>query len=145
MANGERVASAIRYLVNASDLQIECARVLHETLLVPVLIYGSETILWKEKEGSRARAVHVDNLRGLLGIRRMDRLPNARIRELCGVRKGIGERIDESVLRWFVHVERIERDKISKKIYVGQCAGSRSVGRVSEEMDQYREGWMSGK
>ena len=35
------------------------------------------------------------NLRGLLGIRRMDRLPNARIRELCEVTKGVDEMIDE--------------------------------------------------
>ena len=27
----------------------------------------------------------MENLRGLLGIRRMDRVPNAWIRELCGV------------------------------------------------------------
>ena len=31
-------------VVNASDLQLECARVLHEALLVTVLMYGSETI-----------------------------------------------------------------------------------------------------
>ena len=36
---------AIKSLVNDSDLQLECARVLHETLLVPVLIYGNETML----------------------------------------------------------------------------------------------------
>ena len=59
-----------------------CVRVLHETLLVPVLVYGIETMLWREKERSRARAVHMDNRRGVLGIRRMDKVPNARIREL---------------------------------------------------------------
>ena len=36
VAGGRRVAGAIRSLVNASDLQQECARILHETLLVPV-------------------------------------------------------------------------------------------------------------
>ena len=51
-----RVAGAIRYLVNARDLQIECARVLHETLL-------------RMEEKSRLRAVQMDNLRELLGIR----------------------------------------------------------------------------
>ena len=70
-----------------------------------------------------------DNLRGLLGIRRMDRFPNSWIRGLCGVRKSLDERIDEGVLRWFVHVKRIERDKIAKRVYVEECAGSRSVGR----------------
>ena len=44
-------------------------------------------MLWKEKEWSRIRDIQMDNLRGLLGIRRMDRVSNARIRELCGVTK----------------------------------------------------------
>ena len=46
--------------------------VLHETLLVHVLMYGSETMLWKEKEISRIRDIQMNNLRGLLGIRRMN-------------------------------------------------------------------------
>ena len=50
--SGRRVAGAIRVLVNARDLQLEFARLLHETLLVPVLFYDSETTLWKEKERS---------------------------------------------------------------------------------------------
>ena len=54
---------------------------MHETLHVPVLTYGSETMLWKEKGRFRIGAVKLDNLRGLLGIRRMDRVPNAWIRE----------------------------------------------------------------
>ena len=57
-----------------------------------------ETILWNEKERSRVRAVQMNNLRGLLSIRRMDRITNARIRESCGVKKGLDERIVEGVL-----------------------------------------------
>ena len=71
----------------------------------------------------------MDNLGGLLGIRRMDRVPNARTRELCGVRKGLEERIDEGVLRWFVHVERMERGMIANRVYVGEFPGSRPAGR----------------
>ena len=71
----------------------------------------------------------MDNLRGLLGIRRMDKVPNVRIRALCRMRKGLDERIDEGVLEWFGDVERMERDRITKRVYVGECAGSRSVGR----------------
>ena len=59
-----RVAGAIRSLFNARDLQLECARVLQESLLVPVLMYSSETMLWKEKERTKIRAVQMDNFRG---------------------------------------------------------------------------------
>ena len=72
MASGRMVACAIRSLVNSRDLQLECSRVLHETLLVSVLVYGNEKILWKKKGRFRIRALKMDSLRGLLGIRRMD-------------------------------------------------------------------------
>ena len=82
VASGRRVAGAIRPLLNARDLRLQFARVLHDSLLLmPVLMYGSETMIWKER--SRIRAVQMDNLRGLLGIRRMNKVPNAHIRELC--------------------------------------------------------------
>ena len=51
-------------------------------------------MVWREKERSRVRAVQVNNLRGLLEIRRMGRVTNTHIRELCGVRKGLEERFD---------------------------------------------------
>ena len=42
------VAGAIGSLVNDRDLQLQCAKILHETWLVPFLMYGSEPLLWKE-------------------------------------------------------------------------------------------------
>ena len=45
VASGRRVACAIRSLVNAMDLKLERSRVLHEALLVPVPMYGSEIML----------------------------------------------------------------------------------------------------
>ena len=59
MASGTRVAGADRSLVNARSLQLECAPVLHETLFVPVLSYGGETMIWKEEERSTIRAVQI--------------------------------------------------------------------------------------
>ena len=59
----------------------------------------------------------------------MDGVPNARIRELCGVKKGLDDKIDKGVLRWLGYVERMERDRIDKRFYLGECAGNLSVGR----------------
>ena len=44
--------------------------------------------------------------------------------------KSVDEKIDEGVLRWFGHVERIENDRVTKRVYVGEVAGIRSVGRL---------------
>ena len=55
VASGRRVADAIWSLVNAGDLQLEFVRILHATLLVTVLMYDSETMIWKEKKEIRIR------------------------------------------------------------------------------------------
>ena len=90
---------------------------MRETLLVHVLMYGSEIVLRKKKP--RIQAVQMDNLRGLLGIRRMDRALNAQIMEVVQS----DERIDEGIFQWFNHVERVENDGLARRFYVGECAG----------------------
>ena len=82
---------------------------------------------------SRIRAVQLDKIRSVLGIRRMDRVLNARIRELCGMAKGVYERIEEDVLHWFSYVERMENDRIAKRIYVRVFSGSSSAGQPRKE------------
>ena len=59
--------------INTRGLQLQRARVLHETLFVPVLLYDSETMIWSEKERSRIRVVQKYNLGSLLALRRMDK------------------------------------------------------------------------
>ena len=43
VASGRGVSGAICSIVNDRDLQLDSATALNETLLVPVLMYGSET------------------------------------------------------------------------------------------------------
>ena len=70
----------------------------------------------------------MDNIRGLLGIRRIDRAQNPQVRELYRVMKGVDERIDEGVLLWFIHVERMENDRIAKSVYVKVLVVAQWVG-----------------
>ena len=65
--------------------------VLNETLLVSVL----ETV--RQCYRRRRMDLAVGLYRCLLGIMRMDRVPNARIMEMCGVTKWLEEMIEESV------------------------------------------------
>ena len=67
-------------------------------------------MIGKEKERSKTKAVQTYNFRGLLGIRRMDKVQNVRIR---GWTKG-----------------SMENDKIAQRVYIGECEGCRSLGRL---------------
>ena len=78
VVSGRRVAGVIRSLDNAWSLQPERARVLHETLFVPVIAYGSETMIWKDNERSTIRDGQPQRFGG---YQEMDKVPNARMRE----------------------------------------------------------------
>ena len=45
------------------------------------------------------------------------------------MKKGVDEMIDEGALWWFGHVKKIDKERIAKRVYVGECVGSHSVGR----------------
>ena len=108
VVSGRKVAVAIMSLINARGLQLECVKVEHEALLVPVQLYGNKTQR-SEKEKSRIRPVQLDNFRDLLNIMRMNRVQSE---------KDVDERTEESFLHWFNHIERIRNAKIAKRIYV---------------------------
>ena len=56
-------------------------------------LYGKDNFIERE-----------EYLKGLLSIRRMDRIQNAQSKELYRMRKGLDERINDGVLQWFGHV-----------------------------------------
>ena len=98
----------------------------------------------EKNKRSRIRAMQIDSIRGLLSIRRMDRVPYAQIRD---VRSDEGdERTDESVFRWFSHIEIMGNHIISKLVYVS----SRLVGRPRKKWidslnDCLKKSWMLRK
>ena len=62
----------------------------------------------------------------------MDKVLNAWIRELCGVKKGLDERTDEGLLWWFGHVERMLEESLSESVLVVvQWVGSGRDGLIS--------------
>ena len=63
-------------------------------------------MVWREKESSKIRAVRIDTFMDSLGIRRINIILDARLRAVW-VKKWVDERIDDSVLQWLVHVERM--------------------------------------
>ena len=49
VVNGRKMAGAIKSLVDAKGISLECARVLHDGMLLPVLMYSSETMVWNKR------------------------------------------------------------------------------------------------
>ena len=100
-------------------------------------VWGTKAKLWKENVISRdvKRGLYINRslwfgdvvikctkrrkikvfemmcLRNICGIRRVDRVRNAIIRERCGCELSLLERIERNVLKWFRHVERKGKER----------------------------------
>ena len=80
-------------------------------------------------------AVENDCLRNICGVRRIDRVRNTEVRRRCGKEVNVGVKIEQSVLRWFGHVERMDEERMVKRVYEASVEGVRRRGRP-------RRSWM---
>ena len=55
----------------------------------------------------------------------------------CGKNVSVSQRIDQGVLRWFGHVERMGDERMAKRVYESDVRGTRRRGRLT-----YRFMWM---
>ena len=69
------------------------------------------------------------SLRNIYSLRRVDRVRNSLIRERCGCKLSALERIERSVLKWFIYVERMREEML----IIGQ------MWRVKGGEGDYRE------
>ena len=76
-------------------------------------------------------------LRSLVGVSRMDRVRNEEVRRRAGRERELASRADQRVLRWFVHVERMDEYRLARRVLMAEVSGRRVRGRP-------RLGWMDG-
>ena len=91
----------------------------------------------KVRERKRMEAMEMNCLRNICGLRRIDRVQNLDIRRRCGKKVSVSQRIDQGVLRWFGHFERMGDERMAKRVYEFDVRGVRRRGRL-------RKCWMDG-
>ena len=68
---------------------------------------------------------------------RMDRVRNEAVRRRAGIERELASRADQSVLRWFWHVETMDEYRVARRVLMTEVSGGRVRGRQ-------RLGWMDG-
>ena len=108
---------------------MEAKKALHDSMLIPTLTYGSETwtvLRWQE---SRVRALGMSYLRSACGVTWRDRWTNEQICRQCGVEVDAIGMVKRNVLRWFGHMERMEDERLTKRVYRSEVGGVGRSGR----------------
>ena len=101
---------------------------IYNSVIRPVLMYGSETWALRRKEEAKLERTEMRMLRWIMSISLLERLENDEIRRRAGVVK-ITEVIREARLRWCGHVLRMDGEEGVKRAWEEPVRGRRSRGR----------------
>ncbi|KAK3556615.1 hypothetical protein QTP70_010804 [Hemibagrus guttatus] len=82
----------------------------YRTVVRPAMLYGLETVSLRKRQESELEVAELKMLRFSLGVTRLDRIRNEYIRGTAHVGR-LGDKVRETRLRWFGHVQRRETSK----------------------------------
>ena len=137
MKEARKNAGMLKSLWNRRNVSREAKVGMFEGIVEPSLLYGSETWVTNKSERKKMEAVEMDCLRSICGVRRLDMVTNAEVRRRSGKEVSVGAKMDQSVLRWFGHVERMDEERLVRRVYESNVEGTRRRGRP-------RKCWMDG-
>ena len=126
---GNVVNGALHTFMNSQKVSKKARLAVHRGVLVPTLMYGSESWVWQKKHESRINAVEMRALRSMEGVTLKDKLRNSVIRERAGVKEDVVTRIEKGMLSWFGHMERMSERRLTRKIYMADMNGLVARGR----------------
>ena len=134
---GCKVLGTLKGVMRNKGLGMNVKKVLYEKVIVPTVMYGSELWGMKINERQKLNVFEMKCLRSMTGVSRLDRIRNEVVRARAGVRRELATRVDMNVLRWFGHVERMDNERLLKKVMNARVDGRSVRGRS-------RVGWMDG-
>ncbi len=118
-------------------LGVNAKRRLYEGEVVPAAMYGAETWSVREAERNRLDVFEMRCLKSMVGITRMDRVRNEKMRRREEIMRKMSERVDQSVLSWYGHVVRMGEERQTNQVWMAEVSGRNLRVRL-------RRGWMEG-
>ena len=134
---GCKVLGALKGVMKNRGLGMNVKKVLYEKVVVPTVMYGSESLGMKVTERQKLNVFQMKCLRSMTGVSLLDRVRNEVMRARTALRRELAARIDMNVLRWFGHVEGMDNERLLKKVINAKVDGRSARGRP-------RFGWMDG-
>ena len=89
-------------------------------LIVPTALYGAEAWGTRSAERRKVNVLEMKCLRSLVGVSRMDRVRIKEMRIRVGIERELTCRVDQRVLRWFAHMERMDEYRMAWRVWMAE-------------------------
>ena len=100
----------------------------YNTIVVPTLVYGSETWVLNKQQESAIQAVEMRVLRQIAEKRMVDRVRNVEIREELK-QEGVLEKVKRSQVRWREALAEMGPERLVRRVYEAEMEGRRGRGQ----------------
>src|SRR6201990_1794783 len=136
VVEGMKVLGGLREVWKKGKISKEIKIRMFECMCLPSVMYVCETWMLSARARKSLNVFEMKGLRAICKLRRIDRIRNERIREMCKWKRGVGDRWEESVLKWYEHMCRMNEDRMVGKVFRSEVDGGRG-GK-----GQSGDGWM---
>ena len=99
VGEGMKTFGAMKRVWSARSVTLNVKRELYERIVVPTVMYGSESWGMRVEERKRLDVAEMRCLRSMCGVTRWDRLRNGEVREGVGLPENMSNRVDRKVLK----------------------------------------------
>lgn len=110
------------------DLKLSTKIMVYKAIIIPTLLYASETWCSYKSDMKKLDTFHLRCLRSILRIKWQDKVPNTEVLRRVGM-PGIEALIMKHQLRWCGHIVRMENERLPKAIFYSELScGKRKQG-----------------
>ena len=106
---------------------------LYRVLVLSIATYGAETWTLKKSDEQRLRVFEMACLRKILGVTRLDKLRNSKIRDNLNYHDDLISTIKTKKPKYFGHIMRMKSSRYPKILLEGNIHGSRPRGRPEKK------------
>ncbi|GBP21123.1 hypothetical protein EVAR_11154_1 [Eumeta japonica] len=103
-------------ITNTKSVSQQVGLAIHNVVLIPTLMYGSESWVWQKKNESRINAVEMQSRHNICGVSRKDICRNSYLREWCDLKGDVVTRVEKDGESDRAGRQR-ERDRNSRLLY----------------------------
>ena len=125
MNEGYRAWGELESVQSNRGLRINVKKCLYEGKIAPMALYGAEAWSMRSAKSRKVNVLVMKCLKSLVGVSRMDRFRNEEMRRRAGIERELASTADQRVLRWFGHVERMDENRMARRVLMAEVSGGR--------------------
>ena len=113
----------LKSVLSNRGFRIRAKKCLYEGVIIPMALCSAEAWGMRSAERMKVNVLEMKCLTSLVGVSRMNRVRNEKVRRRTGIERELASRADQGVSRCFVYVERMDKYRMARRVLMAKVSG----------------------